>query len=733
MSFVTMSTITALVIVIVGFILPLRLSWRSKAIMCVIALLAVSKSYIYHIVGGNTYDPEIPYNLSFVFDIARTTMLFLMLLVLVRFVLNCLYRIVKLSWSVSLLPTFSLFHAQLMLLVSFACACYGTSCAYGMPEIKPYEFTIERLDPRLDGMRLVVMSDIHVSSPTDVNLIYKMVHKVNSLEPDLILLPGDLMDGSVEQRRPITNILFELKAKYGTFISSGNHEYYSGYQEWRDYFEQGGFISLDNKVVELLDNQGKPLMNLGGITDPRAARFNLPMPDPQGVIKALDPQAPSIILSHRPQYAPDFAASKQVDLVVSGHTHGGLVVGLDRLVANANGGFVSGLYQLGNTKLVVCNGTMLWMGMPLRLGVPSQILMITLRSAERPNEDTFMLTRAADKAREIAANAAQAKAQKAKAEASEASQTEAQTTYEAKRTAADTESTVTNTAQTATSPENASSTATETATASSPEIPAVGLDLGELGPRPDRPNAVQGLQLILPMMNAENGTISESVTNVALLPNNLTADQLRRINDIINEDPVEMAKAKAAAEAAQAAAEAMQLQALSKQVNLIVRKDSTTLSEQKQASDKQATTATATESKATTPANSSPEQTQAENTATTATKAGVMQLVPKATEPNNISTQDTGTAPLEAADQADAQAAAEDKAASEDSEEVSLEMMPRRPVVQIGDDDTDTTLELQAEYAISLGNSALEINDQSVQEVPPQKQTTPASAPASAD
>ena len=719
MSFVTMSTITALVIVIVGFILPLRLSWRSKAIMCVIALLAVSKSYIYHVVGGNTYDPEIPYNLSFVFDIARTTMLFLMLLVLVRFVLNCLCRLVKLSWSVSLLPTFSLFHAQLMLLVSFACACYGTSCAYGMPEIKPYEFTIERLDPRLDGMRLVVMSDIHVSSPTDVN-------KVNSLEPDMILLPGDLMDGSVEQRRPITNLLFELNAKYGTFISSGNHEYYSGYQEWRDYFEKGGFISLDNKVVELLDNQGKPLMNLGGITDPRAARFNLPMPDPQGVIKALDPQAPSIILSHRPQYAPDFAASKQVDLVVSGHTHGGLVVGLDRLVANANGGFVSGLYQLGNTKLVVCNGTMLWMGMPLRLGVPSQILLITLRSAERPTEDTFMLTRAADKAREIAAKAAQAKAQKAQTEA----EAEAEAKTSAEDTAASTESDVgTNTAQALTTPSPATeATATEATATDNQEIPAVGLDLGELGPRPNHPKAVQGLQLILPMMNAENGAISESVTNVALLPNNLTADQLRRINDIINEDPVEIAKAKAAAEAAQAAAEAMQLQALSKQVNLIVRKDSTTLPEQKQASDKQATTATATESKATTPANSSPEQTQAENTATTATKAGVMQLVPKATEPNNISTQDTGTAPLEAADQADAQAAAEDKAASEDSEEVSFEMMPRRPVVQIGDDDTDTTLELQAEYAISLGNSALEINDQSVQEVPPQKQTAPASA-----
>lgn len=728
MSFVTMSTITALVIVIVGFIVPLRLSWRSKAIMCVIALLAVSKSYIYHIVGGNTYDPEIPYNLSFVFDIARTTMLFLMLLVLVRFVLNCLYRLVKLSWSVSLLPTFSLFHAQLMLLVSFACACYGTSCAYGMPEIKPYEFTIERLDPRLDGMRLVVMSDIHVSSPTDVNLIYKMVHKVNSLEPDLILLPGDLMDGSVEQRRPITNLLFELKSKYGTFISSGNHEYYSGYQEWRDYFEKGGFISLDNKVVELLDNQGKPLMNLGGITDPRAARFNLPMPDPQGVIKALDPQAPSIILSHRPQYAPDFAASKQVDLVVSGHTHGGLVVGLDRLVANANGGFVSGLYQLGDTKLVVGNGTMLWMGMPLRLGVPSQILLITLRSAERPTEDTFMLTRAADKAREIAANAAQAKAQKAQTEAEAEAEAEAKTS--AMDTAASTEAAVgTNTAQALTTPSPATETAATEATATdNKEIPARGLDLGELGPRPNRPNAVQGLQLILPMMNAENGAISESVTNVALLPNNLTADQLRRINDIINEDPVEIAKAKAAAEAAEAAAKAMQLQALSKQVNLIVRKDSTTLPEQEQAqaTNKQATTATATESKATTPASSSPEQAQAENTATTATKAGVIQLTPNASKTNGQNPQAADAQPSSPAQTENESANAD----STDSEEVSLEMMPRRPVVQIGDDDTDTTLELQAEYAISLGNSALEIDDQSVQEVKPQKQA--ASAPASA-
>ena len=211
------------------------------------------------------------------------------------------------------------------------------------------------------------------------------------------------------------------------------------------------------------------------------------------------------------------------------------------------------------------------------------------------------------------------------------------------------------------------------------------------------------------MKNAENGTISESVTNVALLPNNLTADQLRRINDIINEDPVEIAKAKAAAEAAQAAAEAMQLQALSKQVNLIVRKDSTKLQEQAQAA-----TAVGSNQQIPNASISAP--------ADPATKTGVMQLVPRAPEPDATNSSAQVEAAIKNADTDNA-----------NSEEVSLEMRPRRPIVQIGDDDTDTTLELQAEYAISLGNSALEIADQSVQEVTPQKQTTPASAPASAD
>ncbi len=82
------------------------------------------------------------------------------------------------------------------------------------------------------------------------------------------------------------------------------------------------------------------------------------------------------MLSHQPIEARAIDSSNKVDLILSGHTHGGMIKGFDQIVASANDGFVSGLYQLTKAKLIVSNGTMLWMGIPLRLFVPSQIVII---------------------------------------------------------------------------------------------------------------------------------------------------------------------------------------------------------------------------------------------------------------------------------------------------------------------------------------------------------------------
>ena len=709
MSTIFLVTLVALAIVIAGLILPLRLSWRSKAIMVVIALIASSKCFLYYLVGGNAYEPNIPYNLAIAFDITRTTMVALACLVIVRLVVNLLSKIATLSFSYTLLPTYSLFHAQLMTLVAVLIGCYGTSCAYNMPEIKPYNLTLEKLDPRLDGMRIAVMSDVHINGTTDPYNIAALVKEINALEPDLIFLPGDLMDGTVEQRQPITDLLLDLKAKYGVFVTTGNHEYYFGYQAWRSYFEKGGFISLDNKVVELRDRNGLPLLNLGGVTDPKAAIANLPTPDVQGVIAALDPAVPALILSHRPQYAPEFAASGKVDVVISGHTHGGLMPILDRTIATTNGGFVSGLYTLGKTQLIVNNGVMVWATLPLRIGVPSQIVLLTLHSAQKPDPDLPLLTRAYDLKQE---------------------QLHAQLLAATRETNAVLKNAIAVQQQAAT--EQATTAATTTATAAEPAAPATaaasdesntvnarGLALGTL-PEKERAatTAVQDLQLILPMKNAEDGSISESVTNVALLPSNLTEDQLQRINAILQEDPAAEAQKRAAALQARLESDPFS------GVRMSVRKESTTLNEQLQ----QQRAAQPVQSQ-----NAAPAQEQV--------PPGVLHLKP-APAANTANTANAAAASTAAAAVSgnEASAAGQEQSAhsadvaaeaAEDAEVAAMSVAPDTPVLRFESDDTDTTLELQAEYAISLGNAEQQIDDESVDDMLQQQQQQPNSVPIS--
>ena len=91
------------------------------------------------------------------------------------------------------------------------------------------------------------------------------------------------------------------------------------------------------------------------------------------------PDVPVILLVHRPEFARR-NAEFGVDLQLSGHTHGGQMVGFDRIVASKNSGFVRGLYTVGGMKLYVCPGAGLWTGFPVRLGVPSEIARIVLRS-----------------------------------------------------------------------------------------------------------------------------------------------------------------------------------------------------------------------------------------------------------------------------------------------------------------------------------------------------------------
>ncbi|MGI4880376.1 MAG: metallophosphoesterase, partial [Janthinobacterium lividum] len=121
---------------------------------------------------------------------------------------------------------------------------------------------------------------------------------------------------------------------------------------------------------------------LAGVTDLSAPAAGQAGPDLDRALAGAPHGVPVLLLDHQPKNAPG-AAARGVVIQLSGHTHGGMIRGLDRIVARANGGFVSGRYEVGGMTLYVNNGTALWPGFALRLGVPSELTRITLRAGSR--------------------------------------------------------------------------------------------------------------------------------------------------------------------------------------------------------------------------------------------------------------------------------------------------------------------------------------------------------------
>ena len=141
-------------------------------------------------------------------------------------------------------------------------------------------------------------------------------------------------------------------------------------------YQELGLKVLENSHVQI--RRGDACIVVAGITDHTSQRFGLPKPDLQQALKGAPAGSPIILLDHKPGGAHR-AARAGVSLQLSGHTHGGMVKGLHYLVGLFNNGFVSGLYTVGKMQLYVNNGTALWNGFALRIGVPSELTVITLR------------------------------------------------------------------------------------------------------------------------------------------------------------------------------------------------------------------------------------------------------------------------------------------------------------------------------------------------------------------
>ena len=364
-------------LIILFFVLPLKK--LSKTVRIILALLfgiGSLKIYFYLFTGGTFMDPKLTRYPAIISDSIYFSAIFLCILTLLRMMLNGIFKLVRLNIHRYLIPAFSTRYAVVMLVIACFLGITGVINGFAPPEDITYNIKINNLPKEAQGFKLIHLADLHISAPTTESEIEDIVKRTNAEDPDLIVITGDFIDGDIAYLDHMTKILFKLKAKYGIYAVSGNHEFYSGYTEWLNYFSRGGIKFLENDGTVITDDNGAPLLNLCGLIDLSAPRYGFSSPDIKKAIEDINSSVPTVFLIHQPKIALKL---KEISaLTLAGHTHGGLMPGLKQIVAAANGGLVSGYYRLDNEQVIVTNGTRIWAGVPLRLNTPSQLIKIVL-------------------------------------------------------------------------------------------------------------------------------------------------------------------------------------------------------------------------------------------------------------------------------------------------------------------------------------------------------------------
>jgi predicted MPP superfamily phosphohydrolase len=378
-------------VVILTIVLPLPVGRTAKALLALAVILCAGRLAIMRALFGGMGGVEAGKALLYATSFLQDVVIFL-------FVLGALRGAVLLLS----LPTIAIpgaaeggaaFRRVLMgvnltlALTAFAALLSGLGLYWAakVPEVREHTLALPNTPPELDGLRIAVIADLHISRFFDHKWSGELVKRVNALDPDLILMPGDLVDGAPALRAADVEPLSRLKSRYGKFFSAGNHEYISGLPEWLPVFQALGLQNLYNLNVPV--RLRGTTIYLAGVTDPAAWGRNLPGPDLPAALRGVpDDGHLVILLEHRPSSARENAGDKRISLQVSGHTHGGLFPVLKALTKRANRGYLSGWYDVGQMKLFVHPGSGLWSGVPARILDPSEISLITLRAPARKPE-----------------------------------------------------------------------------------------------------------------------------------------------------------------------------------------------------------------------------------------------------------------------------------------------------------------------------------------------------------
>ena len=262
--------------------------------------------------------------------------------------------------------------------VALGTAGTGAYIANSAPVVRRVPITLPRLEPALDGLRIVTFSDAHLSATYGGRRFERLVEIVNGQRPDVVAIVGDLVDGSVDELREDVAPLKDLVSEQGVFFVTGNHEYFVDTRAWLRHLPTLGVDVLHNERVPI--RRGTASVDLAGVDDRTAARSGVPGQgaDLDAALDGRDDSTPVVLLAHQPVMVQQ-ARAAGVDLQLSGHTHGGQLWPFDYAI-RLDQPSVEGYSRHGDTQLYVTSGAGYW-GPPMRIGARPEVTVVELRAS----------------------------------------------------------------------------------------------------------------------------------------------------------------------------------------------------------------------------------------------------------------------------------------------------------------------------------------------------------------
>ena len=253
---------------------------------------------------------------------------------------------------------------------------YGAWSAFNPPAVTDVTVRLPGLPKALDGFTIVQMSDIHVGPVIQRRFMDAVVAQCNALKPDLVCITGALVDGSVKELGYSVSALSNLRSRYGSYFVTGNHEYYSGDEEWAEALERMGLTVLRNRHVRIGEQSAS--FDLVGVDDWGARRSGFDRRyDLEAALAGREAERAAVLLAHQPSNWRE-AAKAGIGLQLSGHTHGGQFFPFT-LAISAIWEHDAGHFEENGRHIYVSRGTGFW-GPPVRVAAPPEIVRVTLLS-----------------------------------------------------------------------------------------------------------------------------------------------------------------------------------------------------------------------------------------------------------------------------------------------------------------------------------------------------------------